>query len=199
MPLIKFTDDPVVKKLRWVMVAAILFSMVNTLAGQPARFWLNPEKAIRGDGLRLHNPLNHTFEFCLGLGWQTYLLSCLIYVALALLTVSILPRMAALIACLSAIFGHYFGACNWLAVRWHLGFVGIGGYGMLLSAAIVWTFSPMLHQTGRQVIKRLRWVMLVAMLLDQLITLRGQPDSYWANPQTVHEANELWRWFLVQA
>jgi hypothetical protein len=166
MPLIKFTDDPVVKKLRWVMVAAILFSMVNTLAGQPARFWLNPEKAIRGDGLRLHNPLNHTFEFCLGLGWQTYLLSCLIYVALALLTVSVLPRMAALIACLSAIFGHYFGACNWLAVRWHLGFVGIGGYGMLLSAAIVWTFSPMLHQTGRQVIKRLRWVMLVAMLLD---------------------------------
>jgi hypothetical protein len=63
MPLIKFTDDQIVKRLRWAMIAVMLFSLFNTLAGQPRSFWHHPETAIRGDGLSIHNETNHTFEF----------------------------------------------------------------------------------------------------------------------------------------
>ncbi|HZZ29557.1 MAG TPA: hypothetical protein VFE46_16290 [Pirellulales bacterium] len=198
IPRFKLTDDSIVKRLRWVMIAAMLFSMYNTLAGQPARFWLNPEQAIRGDGLRLHNSVNHTFEFFLSRGWQLYALSCLIYMALAFVVVSILPRKAALVAGLSVIFGHYYGSCNWLAVRWHLGFDGVGLYALLLSAAIAWVVSPIPNQTGDEILRRLRWVMFGVMLFDPILTLIGQPGSYWAHPETVHEANGFWRWFMVR-
>jgi len=121
MSLFKFTTDQIVKRLRWVMVAAIFFSVVNTLIGQPESFWQHPETAIRGDGLSIYNTTNHTFDFYLGLGWQAFLITSLIYVLGALLFVSILPRRAALIAIFSFLFGHFFGATNWLANRWHLG------------------------------------------------------------------------------
>ena len=98
MPLIKFTDDPIVKRLRWLIIGAICFSMFNTLLGQPESFWQRPETAIRGDGLSIHNETNHTFELFLGRGWQAYLLACLVYCAAAFLAVSVLPRAAALIA-----------------------------------------------------------------------------------------------------
>ena len=124
MPSLRKTSDPIVSRLRWVMVGTMLFSMFSTLVGQPASFWLNPEKAIRGDGLHIHNRVNHTFEFFLSYGWGPYVLACLIYFTLALLVVSTLPKRAALIVVFSFIFGHYFGGCNWLAVRWHLEYEG---------------------------------------------------------------------------
>ena len=65
MPHIKFTDHPIVKRLRWLMVGAICFSIFSTLLGQPESFWQRPETAIRGDGLSIHNETNHTFEFFL--------------------------------------------------------------------------------------------------------------------------------------
>jgi hypothetical protein len=34
MPLIKFTDDQIVKRLRWVMMTVMLFSLFNTLSGR---------------------------------------------------------------------------------------------------------------------------------------------------------------------
>jgi hypothetical protein len=195
---LQLTDDPLVKRLRLVTVGAMLFSMFNTLAGQPAKFWLNSEKAIRGDGLGLHNPLNHTFEFFLSRGWQPYMLSCLVYLALAFVAVSVLPRKAALVTCLSFIFGHFYGACQWLAVRWHMGFNGVALYGLLLSAAIAWAVSPIPGPAGKQMIRRLRWVMFAVMLVDPLVTLIGQPASYWAHPETVFEGNPLWHSFMIR-
>jgi len=38
MPILKFTTDQIVKRLRWVMVAAIIFSIINTLGGQRRAF-----------------------------------------------------------------------------------------------------------------------------------------------------------------
>src|ERR1700677_1258800 len=107
--------DQIVQRLRWVMICAIVFSLINTLAGQPESFWHHPETAIRGDGLSIHNETNQTFEFFLGRGWQAYLIANLIYLSGAFLLVSALPRMPALIVIFSFIFGHYFGATNWLA------------------------------------------------------------------------------------
>src|SRR5450755_167441 len=61
----KLSDDPTVKRLRWVMVGAILFSLINTLAGQPASFWHQPATAIRFDGLPIHSQTNPMFDFFL--------------------------------------------------------------------------------------------------------------------------------------
>jgi hypothetical protein len=102
------------------------------------------------------------------------------------------------VASLSFIFGHYYGACNWLAVRWHLGFAGVALYALLLSAAIAWAVSPIPVLTGLQIIKRLRWVIIGVMLIDPIVTLIGEPSSYWLHPQTVHEGNSFWRWFMMR-
>jgi uncharacterized membrane protein YczE len=195
MPSINLTSDPMVSRLRWVMLATMLFSMTSTLAGQPDAFWLNPKNAIRGDGLRLHNHLNHTFEFFLSFGWQPYVISCMIYFTLAFVLVSILPPRPALIAVFSFIFGHFYGGCNWLGNHWHLGFTGVTWYSVILSAAVAFSLSPF-PRISRQQIVQLRWVAVITVLFDFLLTSLGQPAAYWHNPQMVHEGNSLIRWFL---
>jgi len=197
MSFIRLTDDPIVKRLRWIMAGAMLFSIVNTLAGQPGTFWSDPGSAIRGDGLSIHNPTNHSFEFFLGYGWQAYLAATLAYLAAAFLLVSLLPRKAALVSAFSFVFGHYFGASNWLAVRWHLGAQGFIVYGIVLSTILVLAAFPAVEDTSTA-IRRLRWVMLATIALDFTITLLGQPDSYWLHPETVNEANQLFRGFMVR-
>jgi len=193
--LIQFQSDKVVSRLRWVMMAVMLFSVFNTLCGQPQSFWQHPETAIRGDGLSIHNETNHTVEFFLGHGWQVYLLACAVYISLAFLVVSVLPRTAALITIFSFIFGHYFGASNWLAVRWHYGMAGPSTYGIVLGAIVVAAAFPW-EENMAQSTKWLRWVAVVAILLDLTVTLVGQPGSYWRHPETVHEANSVSQFFL---
>jgi hypothetical protein len=180
------------------MLGAMLFSMFNTLIGQPEGFWPNPEKAIRGDGLRLHNHVNHTFELFLGYGWQPYVFSCLIYFVIAFFVVSILPGRAALIAVFSFIFGHYFGACNWLAVRWHLGFTGVTYYSLVLSVAVAFSLSPLPADSDDPIVRRLRWVIVAVFVCDFVLTSLGQPSSYWHHPETVHEGNSMLRWFMLK-
>src|SRR5450432_147022 len=107
-PLFKFRDDQIVKRLRWVMIAVMLFSVILTLGGQPESFWRHPETAIRGDGLPIDDATNRTFEFFLGSGWAPFLLASLVYMAAAFLLLSLLPRRAALIAIFAIILGHYF-------------------------------------------------------------------------------------------
>jgi hypothetical protein len=180
------------------MIGAILFSVVNTLVGQPESFWHHPETAIRGDGLSIYNTTNHTFDFYLGLGWQAYLISSLIYLLGAFLFVSILPRWVALIAVFSLIFGHFFGATNWLATRWHLGNNSSSIYGLVLVPIMVLGAFPTLSPNTDQITKRLYWVMVGTMLCDMISTLLGQPTSYWLHPETAHEANQISHFFLTQ-
>jgi hypothetical protein len=195
MPSIKFTDDGIVKRLRLVMMGVMLFSLINTLAGQPKGFWHAPESGIRGDGLSINNPTNHTFEFFLGHGWHAYLAASLIYFLAAFLLVSLLPRKAALVTAFSLILGHFFGGSNWLAVRWHFGVQGPTLYGIVLSAILVLSALPPM-ETSDPMVKRLRWVMLGVMLLDFTLTLAGQPGSFWHHPETMRESNQLVRLFL---
>lgn len=197
MPLFKFTTDPIVKRLRWVMAGAIIFSVINTLLGQPGSFWHHPETAIRGDGLSIYNSTNYTFDFFLGHGWLPYLFTCLLYISIVFLLVSILPRRAALITIFSVILGHFFGASNWLAVRWHLGTNSAGIYGLVLAPIIVLSLFRQIGSNIDNIIKRLRWVMAGPMILDLMNTLIGQPSSYWLNPETVHEGNPISRYLLI--
>ena len=198
MPFIKLTKDPIVRRLRWVMLATMLFSMLNTLAGQPAQFWLNPENAMRGDGSHLHRQVNHTFEFFLSYGWQPYVAMCLIYFALAFFVVSVLPRKLALIAVFSFIFGHYFGSCNWLAVRWHLGFTGVTYYSLVLCVVLALSLPPSPGEPGDQLVRRLRWLIVVVFLVDFVLTSLGQPAAYWHHPEVVREGNAMLRWFMLR-
>jgi hypothetical protein len=198
MPLIKFTDDQTVKRLRWVMIGTMLFSMANTLSGQPDDFWRHPETAIRGDGLSIHNETNHTFDFFLGHGWQAYLAASLVYLAAAFLVVSLLPRTAALIAIFAVVFGHFFGACNWLAVRWHFGMEAPTLYSLVLGPIIALTAFPTAGPYTDQIIKRLLWVMAGVILLDMINTLLGQPAGYWLHPETLVESNGIARFFMIR-
>jgi len=50
MSLVKFTNDPIVKRFRRVMIGVMVFSAVVTLLGQPEIFWRHAETAIRADG-----------------------------------------------------------------------------------------------------------------------------------------------------
>lgn len=198
MQLIKFPDDQVVKRLRWVMIGAMLFSMVNTLCGQPESFWRNPETAIRGDGLSIHNATNHTFDFFLGQSWQAYLIASLIYLLALFLIVSMLPRAAALITIFAVVFAHYFGACNWLAVRWHLGMKASTLYSLVLAPMIVFAAFPTAGPNSDRILKRLLWVMAGVILLDMFNTLLGQPTSYWLHPETLNESNMIARFFMTR-
>jgi hypothetical protein len=196
IPHIQSSCDEIVQRLGWVMIGAMLFSIVNTLAGQPASFWHHPETAMRWDGLSIYNPTNRTFDFFLGHGWLAYLIASLAYLATAILMVSILPRMAALVVALSLIFGNYFGASNWLAARWHFG----GGsivYGILLSALLVPAIFPE-GNASEPIIKRLRWLMLATMVVDFTVTLTGQSASYWLHPEMARESNPLFHIFLAR-
>ena len=197
MSLFKFTTDQIVKRLRWIMFGMILFSVANTLAGQPDSYWHHPETAIRGDGLSIYNTTNHTFDFYLGHSWQAYLITSLIYVLGAFLFVSLLPRRAALIAIFSFLFAHFFGATNWLSTRWHFGTNSSSFYGLVLFPIIVFSAFPTTSSSTDQIVKRLYWVMLVPMLCDMIFTLVGQPAGYWLHPEIAHEANPVSRFFLA--
>jgi len=196
MSFIKFTEDEMVKRLRWPMVALIIFSMANTLAGQPAGYWHNPALAIRGDGLSINNPTNHTFEFFLGSGWIPFATAALVYLTTMFLLASALPRKLALVFIFSVIFGHYYGASNWLAIRWHLGIAGPSYLGFVLVMFIVFAAFP--ADEARHTVKTARWIMLFAMLADATATLIGQPAGYWHNPSLVYEGNAISKFFLLQ-
>jgi hypothetical protein len=194
--VIQFTDDPIVKRLRWLMLGVMLFSMVATLSGQPPDFLAHPEGAIRFDGLSIYDLTNHKFEFFLGHGWEAYVVACSVYFGAAFALVSILPRRLALIAIFSFIFGHFYGGSNWLAVRWHSGVLGPMAYSFVPSILLTLAAFPS-PENPRGAVKRLPWVAVGALLLDFTCTLIGQPRGYWQHPEMVHEANALSRLFLL--
>jgi hypothetical protein len=133
MPFFKFTNDKIVKRLRWVMVCVILFDNINTLLGQPSEYWQHPEIANEG------NHLTHIF---IARGYMSFCLYTLAYVAVAFLLASTLPRKSGLIVILGFIFGHYYGGSTWLAYRWHLGTAGTVIYGIILAAILVLLAFP---------------------------------------------------------
>ena len=53
--------------------------------------------------------------------------------------------------------------------------------------------------SNRQLVDRFRWIMTGTMLLDIIVTLISQPDSYWRDRTSAFESNSLFHFFLVQA
>lgn len=195
MPFIKFSVDEMVRRLRWLLAALIIFSIAITLAGQPAGYWRNSALAIRGDGLSINNLTNHTFEFFLGNGWMPYVAATLLYLAVTFLLVSVLPRKLALVFIFSLLFAHYYDVSNWLATGWHLGIGGPTYLGYILALLIA--FFAFSTEEARHTVKTARWIMLFAMLADATVTLIGQPAGYWHNPSMVYEGNTISKFFLL--
>jgi len=192
----RFSKDPALEKLRWVMLAVMLAGIVLTLVSQPPSYWSHPDSAIRGDGLGLHNPTNHSFESLLGYGWPAYLACNAVYVAAALFLVSVLPRRLALVLLFTVTLGHIYAGTNWLAIRWHGGMLASPVY----TLGIVLPLAAVVGQFGRQGLglnRRLGCIAAAALLVDMSCTLLGQPSSYWSNPNTAYEGNVVSRFFLV--
>jgi hypothetical protein len=189
-------QDPTVEKLRWLMLAAILADMGLTLSGQPVAFWSHPGSAIRGDGLGINDPTNHFFDFFLGYGWPAYLACGALYVAAVSLLVSVLPRRVALVLLFTVTLGHAYDGINWLAIRWHAGMLGSSIYGLGLGFPLALVVGRV-ARTGPGLSRRLAWIAAATLLVDFIVTLLGQPGSYWSQPGTAYEGNVVSRFFLV--
>lgn len=178
------------------MIAVMLAGIVLTLASQPSAFWSHPGTAIRADGLGLHDPTNHSFEFFLGYGWLAYLAWSAAYVAAVFLLVSVLPRWIALVLLFTVTLGHFYAGANWLAIRWHGGMLASSIYGLGLGFPIATAVSGG-ALAAPEFKRRLSWIAVAALLIDMSFTLLGQPDSYWLHPGRAHEGNVMSRYFLV--
>ena len=128
MPFITFTTDRIVRRLRWVVVCVTLSDKFVTILGQSHAYWLHPQRANEG---------NHLVRYFLSRGLPAYLLYSLAELSITFLLISILPRRLALVLIFTAIFGHFFGACTWLAYYWHFGACSPIIYGIILGVVLV--------------------------------------------------------------
>jgi hypothetical protein len=188
--------DPLVDKLRWVMLAVMLVGVGLTLAGQPSAFWSDPATAIRGDGLGIHDPTNHSFEFCLGYGWRAYLACSLVYLAAAFLLVSGLPCWVALVLLFTVTLAQVYAGTNWLAIHWQAGMLASSVYGLVLGVPMARAIAAV-APAGQELNRRIRWIAAATLLVDMSLTLLGQPNTYWSHPDTAYEGNVVSRYFLV--
>jgi hypothetical protein len=195
MPQPRFKKDPAVDRLLKITIAVVVAGVVLTLAGQPAAFWSRPDSAIRGDGLGIHDPTNHAFEFLLGHGWPAYLACKAGVLAATILLVSLLPRRTAIILLLTVTFAHVYTGTNWLAIRWHAGMLASTVYGLGAGVPLGLAVTRF-GRAGPELNHRFGLIAAGALLLDFGATLLGQPAGYWSNPGTAYEGNVVSRYFL---
>ena len=72
-------------------------------------------------------------------------------------------------------------------------------YGIVISTFIAFNFFHEINPDTDKIIKRLRWIMIITMVLDFINTLISQPHSYWLHPNTVHEGNAISYFFLSKS
>lgn len=116
------------RRLRWIMLAAIVFDISMTFLGQPPSYWTQPTTVDEG---------NRLFHLVMSQGWGFTLLVDAVYLAGSFVLVSFLPWRAGLMLLLALVFGHFFGGSTWLIFRFKLGAQAFILYGALLSALMV--------------------------------------------------------------
>jgi hypothetical protein len=133
MGFFNFTNDQVVRRLRWLMIAVMFFDMINTLLFQPKAYWRHPEQALE---------YNKLFLIFLRRGLAVYLPLSLVYASVVFGLVSVLSKRLALCVITSFILGHYYGACTWLDGYWRFGITGPVIYGIVLGVVFVLLAFP---------------------------------------------------------
>ena len=124
----RITRDPVLKRLRWLMVFVILVDTANTLLGQPASYAENPATAAE---------FNEFMRVFVRLGPLPFLASSGLYIAGCFVCVSTLPRKLAYATLFALILGHYFGASTWLTYHWEFGMQAAVIYAIVIAVGLV--------------------------------------------------------------
>ena len=52
--------------------------------------------------------------------------------------------------------------------------------------------------SAEDIVRRLRWVMLLVILIDTVCTISGQPPAYWHDPSKANEIEPVVRFLLVR-
>ena len=115
-------------KLRWLLVAVIVFDFGVTILGQPVSYWTNPLTADEG---------NPVFRWFMVRGAVCYFAFILSYIAGVLALVTVLPRQAAIITGLVFLLSHYFAASTWLSYHFKLSMAGPILYAVVLSIVLI--------------------------------------------------------------
>jgi hypothetical protein len=115
------------------MLGPMLFDMINTLAGQPASYWLHTDTV---------HETNEISRFFLIRGWYAYVSWDIFYFLGIFWLVSILPRRLALICIFMFIFIHFVGTSNWFFYEWRMGMETPVIFGIILSVIIVMLAFP---------------------------------------------------------
>jgi hypothetical protein len=133
MRFFKFTSDPIVRRLRWLMLFTILFDGGLTLLGQPASYWRHPETVLER---------NVIFHYVFAHGAFIAIVTMLIYTTAVFMAACLLQRRWALSIVMFFAFVHYFGACTWLDYHWRFGTKATAFYAVPLSVIFVWLAFP---------------------------------------------------------
>jgi hypothetical protein len=187
--MMQYRTDPIARRLRLILVAAMLLDLVVTLFSQPLTWRLHPETAFES---------NRLFHYFLTLGLAAYVFLFLLYILATFLLLSGLPPYLAIATLFSFLFCHYFRAACWLDYHWGFGMNAVILYAFILGYMIMYIAFPGHALHTKQVVRRLRWLMLGVMVFDTISTLHGQPDSYWQHPETANEGFFLARYFITQ-
>jgi hypothetical protein len=182
------------------VVGTELFAVIATLFSQPSMYWKHLETAGGGNSLA---------HFVMAQGLIIFLLYGALSLFACFLFVSVVPKKVALVGMLSLVLLRYFEASDRLLYYWNLG-LGPLIYGLMLGAAVGLLVFPTPDKIGadrestdfefnaNMIVRRLRWVMVGAMIFDSANTLLGQPSSYWEHPETANEGFQLARFFIVR-
>jgi hypothetical protein len=133
MRFFKFTNDKVVRRLRWLVVCLIFLDATLTLLGQPSTYWHNYQTALEG------NPF---FRQYLCRGYVPFCFAMLVFATFVFSFVSILPRLAALVLIFTYLFAEFFTTETWLMFRWKLGFNGLTVYAILIGGVVALLAFP---------------------------------------------------------
>lgn len=125
-------NEELFKRLRWIMIGAIVIDAFNTLWGQPGSYWSDPSTAAE------HNTFVRYFA---RLGSVPFICYWVVYAAVAWGIVSLEPRRFALVALFTFILPHYFGAASWWVYAWDYGSNAATAYGFVLAVALGWAFG----------------------------------------------------------
>ena len=137
-------DNTALKKLRWIMLFAMLADACVTLWGQPTAYWHNTAMVDEGNTLS---------RFLLMKGWYTYLLGQAVICFAFYRLVSVLPNLWGIIIALCFTLAGFTGTSNWFFYRWIMGMEAPVIFGSVLSVAIVFAMFPAGKKTKKTTVQ----------------------------------------------
>ncbi len=185
----ELSNQLIVRRFRWIMIGTMLLDIIVTLASQPSAYWLHRTAAFESNSL---------FRFFLiqTTTWGFFL--ALLYMLASFVIVSVLPAKTALVGVFSFIICHFFRVSCWLDYHWQFGMTATIIYALLIGELVLFFGLTKIGHEPVKIVKRIRWLMIGAMIFDMLNTILGQPASYWHNPETANEGFPLSHFFIVQ-